>query len=383
MALARLSPEMAQSFLAKLGEHIETNVNIMDRDGVIIASRDSHRVGTYHAAAHRLIESRSTVEIVTVHENLPTGVRPGVNLPLEIAGETVGVVGVSGDPALVTDLAYAVKTSVEAMAELERVKDRLLRKQSGRAMLVNRLIQHDAGPPAALAQSLGYDTHLARAPLLITLSPSADPEELWRALKVQGLRGNQDIGAPTADGDLLVFKTIDTTGGALIAAYENQVAGFAAALPATGSSGQVFAGLFQRDFSRYPAAYHQALWLRSRQAAIPADTPKGVPITRHVGAYLTSLVPRSELVGLFEIADALLTQASGADLRETLVAVGDRDFNLKETAHALQIHRNTLAARLDKIEALCGLDPRLDGSARDYYRFFVRYLQNTGHDAQY
>ncbi len=391
MEVSRLSPDIARSFLAKFGEHIETNVNIMDRDGVIVASRDPSRLGTYHAAAHRLIEARGTIEIAAPLGNLPPGVRPGVNLPLLVRGQTVGVVGVTGDPGAVMDLAYAVKAGVEAMAELELVKDGLLRKQSRRALLVHRLIQEEGGLPAAdsLASGLGYNVHLVRAPLLVVPKAEIDPEDLWRLLKKRELRTPQDIGGPGATGELLLFKTIAASGEGIVAAYEKQVAALAAALaglcsaPADGPGAacRVYAGMFQRDLSRYHLGYRQALWLRSRYGS--GDGTQAVLISRHVAEYVTGLSPRSELVGLFELVEEVLAAAHGADLLETLTAVGARDFRLQEAAAVLGIHRNTLAARLDRIAELTGLDPRAEDDSRDLFRFLARYRQNTVHDAQY
>jgi len=393
MEVSRLSPDIARSFLDKLGEHIEANVNIMDRDGVIIASRDAVRLGSYHAAAHRLIASRGDIEIVEPGGSLPPGVRPGVNLPLYLRGETVGVVGVTGDPAAVRDLAYAVKASVEAMAELEMVKDGLLKKQSRRSLLVNRLIQADSDLPAmdSLAADLGYNTRLIRAPLLLVPDERIDPEDLWRLLKKRELRTPQDIGGPGANGELILFKTIDASGEGLVAAYEKQVAAFAAALadqlsaPDGGPSGvcRVYAGMFQRDLSRYRLGYRQALWLRSHLGAAVRDGSPATLISRHVAEYVAGLCPRSELVGLFELVEETLAAAHGADLLETLTVTGARDFRLQEAAAVLGIHRNTLAARLDRIAELTGLDPRAEDDSRDLFRFLARYRQITVHDAQY
>ena len=71
-----IRPEMAQKFIDQITEYTDYNINIMDETGVIIASRDPKRVGTYHEAADRII--RGSEEIVTVDdEKLFPGVLPG------------------------------------------------------------------------------------------------------------------------------------------------------------------------------------------------------------------------------------------------------------------------------------------------------------------
>ena len=50
--------EMAQKFIDQITEYTEYNINIMDESGVIIASRDPKRVGTYHEAAYRITRGK-------------------------------------------------------------------------------------------------------------------------------------------------------------------------------------------------------------------------------------------------------------------------------------------------------------------------------------
>lgn len=43
-----ISKLLAEKFIEQVTEYTSYNVNIMDEDGVIIASRNSERVGQYH-----------------------------------------------------------------------------------------------------------------------------------------------------------------------------------------------------------------------------------------------------------------------------------------------------------------------------------------------
>ncbi len=381
MASARLSPETARAFLAGLGAHIERNINIMDREGIIIASRDSARLGAYHEAAHRLVLSKGDIETVPPAERLPQGVRPGVNLPIRVGGEILGVVGVTGDPAEVRDLAYAVKTGVETMAELERVKDGVLRKQSGRTLLVQRLIRRDQEfpfPAADLARKLGYDGDIPRSPVLIVGPADFDPEELWRDLKARLIRGAQDFGAPDGEGRLLVFRTLPQRPLPGLADQERELEDFSRRVQALRPGLACFAGMAQGDLGRYGLSYRQARWLGTRYGASGPFRH----IRRHILEYLVAQVPRSELVGLFEDLRGHIEGSLDPGAADTVGALGERDFNLKEAARDLCIHRNTLSARLDRIAAAFGADPRSDGSARELYRAYALYRSIAVHDAQ-
>jgi carbohydrate diacid regulator len=378
METLRLSPEMARSFLLKLSEHIERNVNIMDRDGRIIASRDPARQGQYHEAAFRLIQSAGELERIEETDDLPPGVKPGVNLPIRHGTEVIGVVGITGKPQEVLDLAYAVKTSIEAMVELETVKERLLRRQSGRQALIQRLIQTGESVKASttvLMTQLGYDPQVYRIPILLIPPRNQEPEDLWRELKNRGIRSPQDIGAPDPEGALLIFKEYSPPPQGILRDLERTINEFAQTLSAETFGSLVFAGMVQKNCAYYPPAYRQVLWLRSRflndgSSSRPSARP--ILVADHVEAYLRDLAPPFELAGLFGALQSLVPPDLGY-LRTSLGVLESRNFNMKETAQKLGIHRNTLAGRLDKFQELWGIDIRDSNEKRLLFRYFTWY----------
>ena len=73
--------EIAEKFITRLTAYTKYNINIMDDKGVIIASRNPERVGTFHEAAFDIVKNKR--EIIEVsQEDRMLGTRPGVNLPL-------------------------------------------------------------------------------------------------------------------------------------------------------------------------------------------------------------------------------------------------------------------------------------------------------------
>jgi hypothetical protein len=79
--------------------------------------------------------------------------QPGVNLPITYRGRTLGVVGVTGDPGRVLPVAYAIKTSVESMVELEAYKDKRLQRY-GQKEPVHHYSCYDDEAPRAAVESL-------------------------------------------------------------------------------------------------------------------------------------------------------------------------------------------------------------------------------------
>jgi carbohydrate diacid regulator len=374
---------MAADFLRKLGRHLDYNINIIDRNGVIIASRDSSRIGTFHESAFRLLETGADIERVGPDEPLPPGVRPGVNLPIEFHGRTLGVVGVTGDPREVLPVAYAVKTSVESMVELEAYKDKALQRLDKKNLFINYLLHDDDAPRAAiesLAAKLGYAPHAPRAPVLFRPATGLSSGEVLEVVKSCALHRTEDLSWATPEGAVLVFKTIDFADGGVIADYEAAVEGYVTAAAAgfrsrslSGRPFQAYAGALQTDFARYRGAYRQVLWLADR---LGASEDRVAFFYRYLGDFLWSRVPRSDLVDAFDSLAGLLSADYAAELRGTVEALAESAFNGKEAAARLGIHRNTLTARLARLQSVFGVDLRGDPRAREFLSLLSKYLES-------
>ena len=377
MERTSLDPSMAAAFVRRLGESIDYNINIMDRDGVIIASRDQSRVGSFHEAAHRLVQSGGGVEAIAPGADLPPGVKPGVNLPISYKGEVIGVVGVTGDPAVVGPVAHAVKTSVETMVELALYRDLMLRRQDRKNVLLNYLLYEDETPreaAVALASTLGYDASLPRAPILIRLEEGAEAAEALTAIKRNGLHRPEDLSAVSNDGGILVLKSLELGGEGIMSAFESQVEDYLEAARGAAPLRRACVGMFQTDLARYRGAYRQALWLSSRY---PEAEESVLFVHRRLSEYLASRIPRSDLVDAFAPLAALLPGGFAEGFGPSLDSLVESGFNAKEAAARLGVHRNTLSARIERVGALLGLDPRDDPRGRELAVFFFRYLGMT------
>jgi carbohydrate diacid regulator len=373
-----LNSGTAAAFVKRLGEHLDYNINIMDRDGVIIASKDPSRIGTFHDAAQRIVATGAAEERVEASPFLPAGVKPGVNLPIVFKGEILGVVGVTGDPCEVASIAYAVKTSVESMIELEVWKDRAIRRQDRKNLLFNSLLYDDVAGPAAveaLARNLGYTPDLPRCPLLLVPPPGAEASDVLKAVKANPLHGKEDLSWSTPEGAILVFKTIRFDGSGIIEEAESQVSEYVAAARKRCSALcplKAYAGGFQTDLGRYRPAFHQTLWLAEQ---FPEARDEVVFLYEHLLEYFASRIPRAELVTALDPLARLLPQDAAWNLRSSTEALVDSALNGKEAAARLGVHRNTFSARMEKLSHLLGRDPRRDPRALDLLSLLARYLE--------
>ncbi|MDG2915958.1 sugar diacid recognition domain-containing protein [Bisgaard Taxon 10/6] len=114
----KLNKTIAQNIVQRTMKIIDSSVNVMDEQGIIIASGDPRRLNQKHIGAMISIRENRTViideELVRKwnHE-----VKMGINLPIVYLGEILGVVGISGEPEQVKPYAELVKMTAELIIE--------------------------------------------------------------------------------------------------------------------------------------------------------------------------------------------------------------------------------------------------------------------------
>lgn len=120
----RITQQDAQNIVNEMKASIHRDVNIMDREGVIVASTNPARRGHLHAGALRVI--REGLPSLAIWQDDPAaGVQRGVNLPVALAGELEGVIGVTGDPAEVAMFGDVIKRMTEIMLESLHQREQL------------------------------------------------------------------------------------------------------------------------------------------------------------------------------------------------------------------------------------------------------------------
>lgn len=163
----RITHEWAQKIVNRVMATVACNINIMDAEGRIVGTGDPKRLNTIHEAAREVLRRRRTVEISEGEERRWPGVKPGVNMPIELEGNVIGVVGITGQPDRVRPLAALVKMAVELMIQ-ERVWHERHRVE---AEMRERLLRRWLMQPGlttqkewvSLYQTYGIDIRLPRA----------------------------------------------------------------------------------------------------------------------------------------------------------------------------------------------------------------------------
>ncbi|WP_059050331.1 CdaR family transcriptional regulator [Paenibacillus senegalimassiliensis] len=322
-----LTRHQAQNIVNKMMKDIPYNINIMDRNGIIIGSGNKARVGTLHYGAAEAIKQQKIVEIHSDEEF----VKKGINLPIELGGIIVGVVGISGEIEETRPFGNLVKTTVILLIEQSRALEKEKLEEHLKQEFFNTIVQSDTVYSKELTdQAAAYGIQLANPSQIIY---AEFPQEISESL----IKNVPSFNGPGYSLFFVVQRAKDTE--AVLGSIKRQYP--AAHIVVSKWNPTISEGYVQTKAALrvLKGVYSTEKTIYYAQCEFIADTSK-----------LLRNDPRAERLA------HLLEQ--NEELVKTLQAYVNCNLNANETANLLMLHRNTLQYRLNKIQAITGKDPK-------------------------
>lgn len=110
-----LTPTLGQKIINETKKLINENIIIVNNQAIIIASTDFSRIGDFHEGALQTIKNNTTTILTEEHIQSMKGIRPGVNLPITIENNVIGVIGITGNPEEIIPFASLMKKMTELL----------------------------------------------------------------------------------------------------------------------------------------------------------------------------------------------------------------------------------------------------------------------------
>ena len=360
----------AQELAESTSEIVGYSVLLTDGNGIVIGSSDPSRLGSLHSPSVGVIRTRKP-EITTPEEapRLPEGVRPGITLPISLAGRVVGSIAIAGPPDEVSRYGRLVQKQAELLLrENALLRSSMLREQALQELILEIAafdpLKADETILVMRGRELGYDLRPPRAALIAEI---LHPEEapLNRRLEAQALARRffshpQDIVSRLGDDKIVVLAFLG------LAARETQPLEeirktarlLAFSLEENGLSVRIGIGEIAASAAFLGEAFRSA-----GEAARLSAKKSGEEKVFFIGDLrlesLLSFIPKDRAAAFCESVLKDLPGASDAEeLIQTFLAWCERPFEPARVAQSLSIHRNTLSYRLQKIERITGLSLR-------------------------
>ncbi|MCI8326832.1 MAG: CdaR family transcriptional regulator [Lachnospiraceae bacterium] len=366
--------EIAKKFIERLTAYTEYNINIMDEKGIIIASRNPERIGTFHEIAFDIVTNKKSMIEVTENSRF-LGVYPGVNLLLTQNGTPIGVIGVTGEPQEVKPIALIIKMAMETMLEYEYQKELSNKRQNLKERFIHQLL-YDRDPDPlelrTLAEKLNYKEEYLRIPILCNHIKEKRPESIQKKIKTSSLHTSQDISIITRNKQVLIFKTLPKQAN-IFSDYRDIVLEYLDTFVLNTDQYQFYIGTIQDRFSNYQTTFGHCTWLQNH---VVSDS-KSMFFYDHLDDYMKDSIPKIELHKVFHCFKNELSEKDILSYLEIIGTLKKNNYNMTTSSDELYIHKNTLAFRLNKIRNKMNLNPFLDIASKEFMEYFYYYLKNT------
>ncbi len=340
---AQITKNTAQQIVDTVKEVCGYDINFIRPDGIIIASTDPGRVGDFHEIGAKAARTGQTLE-VSGKEHFP-GSRSGVNMPFSWRGETVAVIGITGEPEHVRKYARLAR-QITHLVLREQELDTADRNREAETGYVIRSLTGGSDIPEAFLCSWLKAHHLPSAALyrtvVIRLSSSYSPAS-------PGETGQKILSYLRLDGsDACTFLYPNRYIQIIPDSVWNKQTPAARDLAAS-CAGLLSVGVGSCEtLRRQNISYGNALLaLSSGRGNFTEYDALDIEI-------LTGSLSEKDAQNYMDKTISRLSEKE----KEILRAYFARDLSLKETSEALFIHKNTLQYHLDKIHTLTGYNPR-------------------------
>lgn len=360
--MAGLTEKMAQQIVHEMEKIIAANINIMNKDGIIIASKDTNRIGTFHEGARQVIEQGSTVSVYP--DDTLQGAKPGVNMPIHFHEELLGVIGVTGHPDEVGDYAKIIHKMTEVMVKEAYVSKELNLEKRAKELFIQEWMQRHWGSREGFqlrGKTLSIRTDITRQAILFKNKGTENNKketEVARQERMGDLLKRIQEGLATREDDLLTFWKSDHI--LLLKEIEdkvwyNRLEMFVASIPEKYGAFVCGIGRENNGLEGTVQSFEEASlalkFVGKRESPVLFFKDLGIESLLHS-------IPDDKMEDFIDRFFPFFYEKEHEQLVLTLRAFLENDQSIGRTSNTLFIHKNTLQYRLKKMKELTGYDPR-------------------------
>lgn len=352
MYITSLDAENAQKIADGIMQIIPYNINIMDHDGIIIASGDEKRIGSIHQGAVKALEMQKPY---VVYKDTETE-RKGINLPIVYNKNIVGIIGISGDVEDVMQIGQIVVVTAQLMIENQIFGEMAAIRDSRQKDFLYDWISVDrtkyTGDFLDRANYLGIDLNMQRTAVIINCKRIR--YSLFENIK-RLLRKGEYLVRQRMEDALILFDSSTNLEERLekIVSLSKEITGCYVGEPSTVAS--------------------KTARTAEQTFAMAKATGNARKILHYGDVSLECILAEVEEIKEVKRIISILEEKDGDGiLRETVQAYMEYNYDYAVVCEHLHIHRNTLNYRLTRLEELLDRNPRC---ARDLMYIYIAIVK--------
>ena len=360
-----IRPSLANDIISKVRKLLDENLIIVDTNGMVIASTDKNREGTFHEGALISYKKRTKIIITKEDESNLVGVKAGINLPIFFKEQIIGIIGITGDPNKVSPYGELLRKMTELLIKESYYSEQLEWESRTLEAFVFDWLKQKEWSSGFINQSklLGIDISVNRQVIIghyIRNSDNFIPREVWNDVIKTFINDRKDVFVRWGNERFVLLQSSKGTDSRASTLY------------------------FMQQLQKYfKEKYNQNLSFGIGQTVSPlqlyqsfeqAERALTVAMRNHSFVFDEDLrlemclqdIKKATRIELVNRTIAPIIEDN--DLMETIKSFISNNQSFKDTADALHIHINTLHYRLKKIENETKLNPR------DFHDMMTLYL---------
>lgn len=353
-----LSQSLAEKIIMEVRKVLKENVIVVGKDGIIMASTDPVRIGTFHEGAYNVVQSGEKLDIHAEDVKRLKGVKQGVNLPIRFNNDVIGVIGITGVPNEVSHHGDLLRRMTELLIQENYVREQMEWRERSLQAYVHDWLNMKKWSKAMIhrGELLGLRLDIPRMCILIHIMNEEeffqplDPN-LWLFLQrfVDQFNSN-DILVRWGSNRFVVLQAGDDYDSKTRTYYRLQRL---RELIKSNFNFQIaigVGGLVSAD--KVYESYEQA------ERALPVAIEKNAIVFESDLRFEICLQDISPETRSLYIERTIQPLLEDKELIETLKVYIECNASLKQAAEQLHIHINTLHYRLKRIENITLLNPK-------------------------
>lgn len=367
-----LTSEIAQNIVNRTMKILPYNVNVMDKEGKIIGSGDKKRLSLKHETAVEVINKKQTIEISSEEAFLWETVKEGINLPIIISEEIVGVVGITGEIDKIRGYGELVKMTAEMIIEQSILEKELQLDERINREVIAQLINKEHKYDALFYKKINtLHLNLEEPRVAVVIKANIDelkPLNLLTAI-IKELIEENDLYTILFTGEIVILKKVFVNGDIWNEIQTLQVLKiWLKKLDKLELNLSISIGSFYEHHNEWWKSYEEA-----RDTLIIGEKMQfnqKILQFQDVSFYvlLSKMIPAIKNNIMFQSYEKLKLKDKNLELQNTLSAFIKNNGNSKQTATELYVHRNTIQYRLNRIYEITGKNPYI------YFDLFELHL---------
>jgi len=361
-----LSKELAKSMVERTMNVVNYNINIMNENGVIIASGDKERIGTIHEGSIIALQRKSEFNVSENESKKLQGVHPGTNIVIEFRNKIVGVIGITGKPKEVLGYAKLIKMTAEMMIEQEQVIKELEWNNRIKEEMILALIYNKPDSVILLDEYIKKFKLQNNHPMSIfiielNLEDSSPPKDVDISSRIINILEGTFKGslASVVNSKTIVLLHKCSSNNNRYEDYKEKIKKLnekiknEIGINTKIATGKIYSKLLEMyksfDIANETLAFGKKM--HSKDNVYIFESLKYDMLFSQNSA-------KWKVNELKETYELIALNDKSRVLRETLIVLIEENGELNNIANRLFIHRNTLSYRLDKIYRLTDRNPR-------------------------